>query len=289
MRVAVCLKHVPDPATVEVDALTGIIDTGRILYITNPADEVALELALRLCSPSGTVSVLTVGPVPAESVLRGALAVGAHSATRIWDSALSETSSYATATLLAAALRLQGLPDLVLCGTRSVDRGSGQVPALLAETLGWPVVTDVTSLVIDGQGARVQQRLARGAREQSAVQLPAVLALEPGLVRLRQASMPGLMQAKRATIPIYHLAALGLAPGDLRFPSPTLRAVSPPRPRARATFIPDSSRPHYERIDQILSAGVTSKSGQMIEGPPEAMAEAIISFLREHGFLAEAQ
>ena len=46
MRIAVCLKYVPDPGTIEVDPLTGAIDAGRMLYILNPADESALELAL---------------------------------------------------------------------------------------------------------------------------------------------------------------------------------------------------------------------------------------------------
>ena len=46
MRFAVCLSIVPDPDTVEVDPLTGEIDAERMLYILDPADAVALEMAL---------------------------------------------------------------------------------------------------------------------------------------------------------------------------------------------------------------------------------------------------
>ncbi|TVR58373.1 MAG: electron transfer flavoprotein subunit beta, partial [Candidatus Competibacteraceae bacterium] len=66
MRIAVCLKYVPDPSTIEVDPLTGMIDAGRVLYMMNPADESALELALRLRPPDGTVTAFSVGPVEAD-------------------------------------------------------------------------------------------------------------------------------------------------------------------------------------------------------------------------------
>ena len=77
MHIAVCLKYVPDPSTVEVDPLTGAIDEGRMLYMINPADESALELALRLRPPHGAVTALSVGPAEADALLRDALAAGA--------------------------------------------------------------------------------------------------------------------------------------------------------------------------------------------------------------------
>jgi hypothetical protein len=72
---------------------------------------------------------------------------------------------------------------------------------------------------------------------------------------------------------------------DLDFPRATLYGVMPPRPRPREIFIPDSHLAPEERISQIMSAGVTGKSGQVLEGPPEAMADAIIAFLEKRGFL----
>lgn len=290
MQIAVCLKHVPDPATVEVDPLTGAIDRGRMLFFTDPASEVALELALRLCAehPDGIVYACTVGPAAAEGVLRRALAVGANRVLRIGGARIDADSPLQVAALLAGALRTEGLPDLVLCGTQSADQGSGQVPALLAENLGWPVATDVTRLAIDRPGtASIQRRLARGAREEGSVRLPAVIGLEPGLVRLRHANFAAMLQAKRATIPMRSPADLGVAPAALQQTGPRLQAVGPPRPRSRTTFVPDTALPAHTRIEQILSAGVTRKAGSMIEGPPEEMAEAIVAFLEEQGFLAE--
>jgi electron transfer flavoprotein beta subunit len=289
MHIAVCLKYVPDPTSIEIDPLTGAIDPVRTLYMLNPADEAALETALTLRSAGDTVLALTVGPKEAETVLRDALAVGVDSVLRLWDESRGYTKPPVTSVLLAAALRLQGLPDLLLCGARSVDRGAGKLPALLGELLDWPVVTDVTRFELQPSRALTQRRLARGARAEGEVKLPAVVGLEPGLARLRQASLPGLINAKRAEIPVLHLADLGLSPQDLHFPAVTLHEVMPPRPRPRALFMPDSLLPPHERVAQIMSAGVTGKSGEILEGrSAEEMADAIIAFLQTHGFAEPA-
>lgn len=288
MRIAVCLKYVPDPSTIEVDPLTGMIDAGRVLYMMNPADESALELALRLRPPDGTVTAFSVGPVEADRLLQDALAAGADAAVRIWDDSLASTKPTITTILLAAALRVNELPDLVLCGGHSVDRGSGTVPALLAEHLDWPVVTDVTQFEMQDGRIRVQRRLARGARAESEVTLPAVLGLETGLVHLRQASLPSLMRVKHLPIPLYGLEELELTPQDLHFPAMTLHEVMPPRPRARVMFAPDSAGSASERVAQIMSAGVAGKAGEILDsGTPEQQADAIIEFLRQHGFLEQ--
>jgi len=49
--------------------------------------------------------------------------------------------------------------------------------------------------------------------------------------------------------------------------------------------MPDSRLPPDERAVQIISAGVAKRSGSVVEGPAEEMADAIMAFLAEHGFL----
>lgn len=285
MRFAVCLSLVPDPDTIEVDPLTGEIDSERTLHILDPADAAALETALRLRKVADTVTAFTVGPVDSEQVLREALAAGADSALRLWDETRTSTKPAVTSVLLAAALRTEGLPDLVLCGWRSLARGSGKIPALLGEYLGWPVVTDIIQLEIQAARVRFQRRLARGGRAEGEVTMPAVLAIADDNLRLRYAGLPGLMQARRATIPVRDLPDLGLSPLDLGFPASTVHAATPPRPRPRTIFIPDGNLPPHERIGQILSAGVTRSASLLAEGPPEEMADTIINFLADRGFL----
>jgi electron transfer flavoprotein beta subunit len=288
MRFAVCLTRVPDPETIEIDPLTGDIDADRTLHILNPADAAALELALRLRAPGDTVTALTVGPAESDAVLREALAVGVDHVLRLWDDSESATRPASSSVLLAAALQTEGLPDLVLCGWRTLSGGSGKVPALLGEALDWPVVTDVDSLDIQAARVYFRRRLARGGRAEGEVTMPAVLAIAAETIRLRYASLPGLIAAKRATIPVRSLPDLGLSPLDLSFPTATVQVTTPPRPRPRSIFIPASDLPAHERVGQILSAGVSGKQATRVEGPPEAAAEAILDFLRDHGFLEPA-
>ncbi len=287
MRFAVCLTLVPDPDTIEVDPLTGEIDPERILYILNPADAVALEMALRLRSHGDVVTALTVGSEETETVLREALAVGADGALRIWDDTRTATKPAVTSVLLSAALRTEGLPDLILCGWRSLARGSGKMPALLGEYLNWPVVTAITHLEIHAARVYFQRRLARGGRSEGEVTMPAVLAIAAENVRLRYASLPRLMAARRTSIPVRYLPDLGLSPQDLRFPASTVHVATPPRPRPRTIFIPDSDLPPHERVAQIVSAGVAQKATEPVAGSPEDMADVIIAFLRKQGFLEQ--
>ncbi len=285
MRIVVCLKRVPDPATVEVDPLTGLIDEERLLYVAGSGDLAALEVALQFAGNGGEVQALAVGSPVADEILREALAVGASEALRIWDHTLAQLNPAQTALLLAVAVQVEAAPDLILCATHSSDSGSGQVPVLLAEFLHWPVVTDVTQIKLAPGLARVQRRLDRGAREELEVDLPAVLAVEPGIARLRHAGLPGLLRAQRASIPSWNLARLGLEPPDLALPAMTVRTLYAQRPRSRPIFTPDSDRPPHERIAQILTAGVSRKSGKVLEGSPDAMADAVVAFLRERGFV----
>ncbi|MFV9502946.1 MAG: electron transfer flavoprotein subunit beta/FixA family protein [Oscillochloridaceae bacterium umkhey_bin13] len=283
MHLVVCLKLVPDPLTVEASPFTGVIDPRRLLYRTNLADEGALELALSLAGPTGRVSALTVGPPAADEVARQALAVGASQAWRLWDASLPEPHPFATATLLAAAVRALPPANVILCGARSSDRGSGTVPALLAELLGLPVATDVTALNLTGPTVQMQRRLDRGAREELVLDLPAVVGLEPGPLRLRQPALPQLLAARRTQIELRTSADLGLR--QLPAPASEQRGLQAPRPRPRPIFAPASNLPAHERISQLLAAGVASKSGSIQSGPPEQLAARLVAFLRERGFI----
>ena len=125
MRFAVCLSRLPDPERVSSrSAEPGDRRSSRTLYILNPADAAALEMALPLRSPGDTVTALTVGPVETEAVLRDAIAVGADDVLRVWEEDRSATRPAVTSLLLATAMRTEVSPDLVLCGSRSLAGGS---------------------------------------------------------------------------------------------------------------------------------------------------------------------
>ncbi len=299
MKIAVCIKQVIDPLSLEIDPLSGEINQERLVYIANPADLGALELALRWRDElGGQVHVLSGGPLRSERVLRDALALGADSATRVALTAEGVGQEPApVARALAGAIEPLGV-DLVLCGTRSSDRGSGQVSPRLAELLGLSQATGVVEAALERQGAgaewqiKASRKLERGRREEVLLPLPALLAFEPGLVELRYAALPALMAAQRANLPV-------VQPERGRDRAETeqelkLFATRLPRPRPRQIFVPNPDLPAAARIQAILSGGAgtspgggNAKKGNPVEGSPDQQAERILAFLEKQGFLGK--
>ncbi len=182
-------------------------------------------------------------------MLREALAVGADSVLRLWDETHGATKPAVSSMLLAAALRTEGLPDLVFCGWRSLARGSGKMPALLGEYLNWPVVTDITALEIQAARVYFQRRLARGGRSEGEVTMPAVLAIAAENIRLRYASLPGLMQAKRASIPV----RASSRPGPVAA-GPELSRLDRPRRDAAAPAAADDFHPRRRDVGRTSAS-----------------------------------
>ena len=89
MQILVCVKQVPDTEAKVVVAEDGVSISERdITFIMNPYDEFAVEAAVRIKETSSedvSISLVTVGPPRADDALRLGLAMGAGSATRVWD------------------------------------------------------------------------------------------------------------------------------------------------------------------------------------------------------------
>ena len=102
--------------------------------------------AVELAGADGEVVVFTMGPPAADEALREMIACGAGRGVHLCDLAFAGADTLATAVALAAAVRREGPFDLVLAGLNSLDSDTGQVPAEVAELLGWPFVAGVRGL-----------------------------------------------------------------------------------------------------------------------------------------------
>ena len=80
MKIAVCIKRVPDTETRIRIAADGVsVDESGVKFILNPYDEFALEEALQRKEKAGAgeVVVVALGPEAAQETIRAALAMGA--------------------------------------------------------------------------------------------------------------------------------------------------------------------------------------------------------------------
>lgn len=292
MRILAALKWVA--LRPEVDPLTGIDHPDPRFSGAGPADTSALEWALRLRDTlDGTVTAVTVGPAPAEALLRQALAVGADHAVRVdltgdhhagADHA-EPSSRWVAAELAAVAAGC----DLVLCGYASADRGSGAVPAFLAHDLGWPQALGLTGLVVepgpDGGPAHrlvLERRLDGGRRERLALVPPGVLSLEPG-PELRRAPLAATLTAGSALIDVRPARSVPPA-------APAVLARRPFRPRARVVPAPGGDT--RSRVAHLLGAAPLGphQSGEGQSGgevSPADAARLVLERLAAWGYLPD--
>lgn len=189
MNILVCMKAVPEVTEVRNGAQLQLIRDHTALH-WNPADESALEIAVRLKGEGGLVTVLSMGPRKLEQALQNLFARGADEAVLLSDPQLAGSDTYATAKALAAAVRILGNFDLIICGRRAIDGETGQVPGMLAAALGIPCVTDVEAIE---QGV-CHRRLETGVQI-IRYTVPAVLTLCEYSYPLR---LPGIMAMRRA-------------------------------------------------------------------------------------------
>lgn len=295
MRIIVCAKQVRHTyARTGTSPESNYISPEDHIYRVNPHDETALELALGLKDKhkDTTVILLTLGPMIAEDEMRRCLAAGADDLYQInvYGQPPSESESSALdplnqvdpwvkSDLMAHAVNELNA-DLVLFGKASVDKGSGQVGALVAHRLDRPFVSAITDLTMDEVGGtvKVQRSAGRGVREIIECSLPAVFSVDLG-TDLRMPKFTQRQWAERYVPRQLDLKA------NVASPKIVCTDRFQPRPRPKIVPAPDSRLDAYERIMQLLIGSTVEKSGEMLTGSTDSQVEGIINFLQANGFL----
>jgi electron transfer flavoprotein beta subunit len=228
MRIAVCIKQVPDTeARLRVGRDGRWIAEEDLPFGINESDEYALEEALTLAEASGgEVVVYSLGPDRVREALRKALALGAARAVHLKDEAFEGGDALATGRALAKAVAREEY-DLVLTGSQSDDLGYGGTGSVIAGHLGWPHAWLVMGVEVeDGGTVKVKREMESGMNEIFRMKLPAVLEVQAGINHPRYASLKGIMQAKKKPLDEASAADLGLDPGEVGAAGSRLEIVS---------------------------------------------------------------
>ena len=159
MNIVVCLKQVPDTNEVKINKETGTLIRDGVPSIINPDDRNALEEALKMKDELGAViKVISMGPPQAKSALKEALAMGADEAYLISDRAFGGSDTWATSTIIAAAIEKVGKYDVIFCGRQAIDGDTAQVGPQIAEHLGLPVISYAEGIEIEGDSVIVKRQ-----------------------------------------------------------------------------------------------------------------------------------
>jgi electron transfer flavoprotein beta subunit len=300
LHIVVGVQRVIDPSLgirIDEGTASAVSPRSEIACVLNRVDRAALEAALRLGSAADArspraarVTALTVGPPSDEAILRYCLARGADDAVRVWDETLDVSDAAITARILARAVA-DLRADVVICGKRSLGRGSGQVPAGMAEILDLPQITGVIDLAWadDRCGLVALQRLERGNRAQLECPLPVLVAVEADAFPLRYVSWNAQRRVDRPVRSVGTATLGAMAPAtDIEAPLVETIRVTRPRPRTKKVVAPAATGAAL--VSMLMRGGGVapkSKASGPLTGTPEHLAGKIIEFLQEKGFLSK--
>lgn len=210
MKIIVCVKQVPDTSGKVAVNPDGTLNRASMQAIINPDDKNAVEAALALKDETKCrVVVVTMGPPPAEGMLREIMAMGADEAILVSAREFGGSDTYATSQILAAAIKKIGLEkeDIIMCGRQAIDGDTAQVGPQIAEKLDLPQVTYVAEIRKENDTLICKRILEEGYME-IRVQTPCVLTCIKELNEPRYMSISGIMSAYSKDVSVFDYEAL---------------------------------------------------------------------------------
>jgi electron transfer flavoprotein beta subunit len=254
MKIAVCVKQVPDAAAPRrIDPQTKRLDRS-VEGALNAFDVHAVEEALRIKERTGDGEVLLVsmGPGKAQDAMRKALAMGADRAVLVSDEGAVGSDLVATSRVLAEALGREA-PDLVLFGQQSSDADGAVLWAAVADRLRRPYISQVAELTVEDGRVRGKRQTEFGYDVIEAP-LPAVIAVSDAINEPRYPSLKGIMGAKSKPQEVVTLADLGVdasAAGDAGSAT-EVYAIGQPPPRGDSRRIEDDGSAAQQILDFLV-------------------------------------
>ena len=249
MNVIALAKYVPNPQGTPELGDDLLLKREGVEGALDPGDEPAIEVALQLVEAAeGEVTVISMGPGPAEAAVRKALSLGAHKGVLVSDGALKGADTLVTGKVLSTAILLQEF-DLVVTAVESTDGYTGTLPQTLAEFLGIPALTFARK-VEAGDGSVKIERQTETGYEVVESPLPALVTVTAGAAQPRYPTLKGIMQAKQKPMEKMSIADLGLSEEDAQ-PTQQVTKVEEAPERGAGEVIEDDGSA-ADRIVQFL-------------------------------------
>ncbi|MBV7364047.1 electron transfer flavoprotein subunit beta/FixA family protein [Actinomycetaceae bacterium TAE3-ERU4] len=210
MRIAVCVKHVPDVQS-ERRLEDGTMVRGED-DVLNELDENAVEAAVATAEvyEGSEVVAFTMGPEGADEALTRALQMGATRGVMISDDLLAGSDVFATAQVLAGAILAEEKDDqfdLVFTGMASLDAMTSMLPAALASLLGRPFIGLASEIEV-APNSITARRVADGFDDRLRAPFPAVVSVTDQVNDPRYPNFKAMAAARKKTIDEYDVEEL---------------------------------------------------------------------------------
>ncbi|GLY54756.1 electron transfer flavoprotein subunit beta/FixA family protein [Lentzea sp. NBRC 102530] len=242
MNIVVLVKQVPDTwSERKLTDADHTLDRESADAVLDEINERAVEEALQLQEAhGGEVTVIAMGPDRATDAIRKALSMGADKAIHVSDEALHGSDVLATAKVLAKAIGTVENVDLVIAGNEATDGRAGAVPAILAELLGLPQVTQLRKVTVEGTTIKGERETDEGVAFLEA-SLPAVVSVTEKINEPRYPSFKGIMAAKKKPVSTVTVADLGIDASEVGLSGAytQVQEASPKPPRSAGQRVED--------------------------------------------------
>ncbi len=213
MKIALCIKQVPDTTDIKWTENNTIQREG-VESVINPYDIYATELALKIKEQvsGSSITVFTMGPAQAESMLRKVLALGCDNAVLISDRKFAGADTFATGQTISRAIRTV-LPDfdLIVCGQFAVDGDTAQTGPSIANFLDIPQVTYVQDIVNAEEKTLTLTKTADDGIETVRVTLPALICVMTQQFEPKRPLINGIISASKKEIKVCTMEDIGLS------------------------------------------------------------------------------
>ena len=256
MKAIVCVKQVPDTSGKVAVNPDGTLNRASMQTITNPDDLNAVEAALKLKDETGCkVVVVTMGPPPAEGMLRELIARGADEGVLVSAREFGGSDTFATSQILAAAIKKVGLDDddVVFCGRQAIDGDTAQVGSQIAEKLGIPQISYAADIKKEGSTVTVKRMLEDGYMTIQ-TETPCLLTCIKELNAPRYMSLGGIMDCYAKPVSVYDYNTLKDDPlieldtiGLKGSPTNIFKSFTPPQ-KGKGVMLPGADKATCETL-----------------------------------------
>ncbi|KEO83222.1 electron transfer flavoprotein subunit beta/FixA family protein [Tumebacillus flagellatus] len=202
LHIVVCVKQVPDSREIRIDPKTNTLIRQGVPAIANFYDMHGLEEALRIKEQYGArITVVCMGPPPAEKSLKQCISLGADEAVLVTDRGFAGADTLATSYVLGLTIAKVaaeiGPVDIVFCGKQTLDGDTGQVGPGIACRLDLEQLTYVYKVEgIDLETRRITvHRLLEDGVEVVQTSMPVLITALKEMNKVRRAPMPGMLRA----------------------------------------------------------------------------------------------
>lgn len=209
-KIAVCYKWVLSDADIRVNDKTHQLDMEKCKPQISEYDRNGIECGVQVKAATNAEFVgVSCGAACAASA-KDALSRGPDAVYTLDDAVMAEADSSTTSKVLAGMIKAIGDVDVVICAEGSSDEYARQTGPRLAALLGWPSVSYVSKVTVNGDSFDLERKMEEGT-EMVTVPAPVVLSVLPDVGEAPIPSVKQILGAKKKPANEMNLAGIGLS------------------------------------------------------------------------------